>query len=123
VEAIAAFVAGGPELLDEATPFMREYYRRTAAGFTPEEQGRVRVPQIPDSADIWEHAWFWNPPEWILGGGPLSPGRSYPWFEGEVSWEPEHGLQLVFEDGQRSARPASTTATSPLPALTEILPS
>ncbi|MBO0834789.1 MAG: hypothetical protein J2P28_04615 [Actinobacteria bacterium] len=29
------------------------------------------------------------------------PGRSYLSFEGEVSWEPEHGMQLVYEDGQR----------------------
>jgi len=27
--------------------------------------------------------------------------RSYLSFEGEVSWEPEHELQLVYEDGQR----------------------
>jgi hypothetical protein len=80
---------------------MRAYCRHTAAGFTPDEQGRYGIPQIPDSADIWEHARFRDPPEWILGGGPLSPGRSYLSFEGEVSWEPEHGLQLVFEDGQR----------------------
>lgn len=32
---------------------------------------------------------------------PLAPGRSYLSFEGEVSWEPEHSLQLVFEDGWR----------------------
>jgi uncharacterized protein DUF6985 len=59
------------------------------------------VPQIQDSADIWEHVQFRHPPEWRLGGGPLTPGRSYLSFEGEVSWEPEHGLQLVYEDGQR----------------------
>ena len=100
-EAIGGFIAGGPQLLDEATPFMWEYYRRTAAEFTSEERGRYGIPEIPDSADIWEHVQFRHPPEWLLGGGPLAPGRSYLSFEGEVSWEPEHGLQLVYEDGQR----------------------
>ncbi|WP_394298793.1 DUF6985 domain-containing protein [Allosalinactinospora lopnorensis] len=61
----------------------------------------ARRPEIPDSADIWEHVQFHHPPEWRLGGGPLTPGRSYLSFGGEVSWEPEHGLQLVYEDGRR----------------------
>jgi hypothetical protein len=100
-EAIAAFIVGRPELLDEATPFLWEYYRYTAAEFTPEQRVRYGIPEIPDSADIWEHVEFRNIPEWRVGGGPLSPGRSYLSFEGEVSWEPEHGLQLVCEDGRR----------------------
>jgi hypothetical protein len=67
-------------------------------GPAPEDQ--ILREEIPDSADIWEHVQFRHPPQWRLGGGPLAPGRSYLSFEGEVSWEPEHGLQLVFEDGQ-----------------------
>jgi hypothetical protein len=100
-QAIDGFIAGGPQLLDEATPFLWAYYRHTAAEFTPEERATYGLPEIPDSADIWEHVQFRHPPEWHLGGGPLSPGRSYLSFEGEVSWEPEHGLQLVYEDGRR----------------------
>jgi hypothetical protein len=100
-EAIGGFVAGGAQLLEEATPFMWAYYRSTAAEFTPEEQARYGIPEIPGSADIWEHVQFRHPPEWRLGGGPLMPGRCYLSFEGEVSWEPEHGLQLVYEDGRR----------------------
>jgi len=100
-QAIGGFIAGGAQLLDEATPFLWAYYHRTAAEFTPEERARYGIPEIPDSADIWEHVQFRHPPWWSLGGGPLMPGRSYLSFEGEVSWEPEHGLQLVYEDGQR----------------------
>jgi hypothetical protein len=99
--AIGSFIAGGTQLLDEATPFMWAYYRATATEFTPEERIQYGIPKIPDSADIWEHVQFRHPPEWRLGRGPLAPGRSYLSFEGEVSWEPEHGLQLVYEDGQR----------------------
>jgi hypothetical protein len=100
-EVIGGFIAGGAELLDEATPFIWAYYRSTAGEFTAEERLRYGIPEIPDSADIWEHVQFRHPPEWRLGGGPLTPGRSYLSFEGEVSWEPEHGLQLVYEDGRR----------------------
>lgn len=100
-QAISDFIEGGPELLDEATPFLWEYYGHTAAEFTPAERAQYGIPEIPDSADIWEHVQFQHPPEWRSGGGPLEPGRSYISFEGEVSWEPEHGLQLVFEDGRR----------------------
>lgn len=100
-EAISRFIAGGPQLLDEATVFMWAYYRRTVAELAPHERGRHAMPEIPDSADIWEHVQFRHHPEWRRGGGPLTPGRSYLSFEGEVSWEPEHGLQLVYEDGLR----------------------
>jgi hypothetical protein len=100
-EAISGFIAGGAQLLEEATPFMWAYYRSTAAEFGPEERAQYGIPEIPDSADIWEHVQFRCPPWWSPGRGPLTPGRSYLSFEGEVSWEPEHGLQLVYEDGQR----------------------
>jgi uncharacterized protein DUF6985 len=100
-EAIGGFIAGGPQLLDAATPFLRAYYWSTAAEFTPRERIQYRIPEIAHFADIWEHVRFLRPPAWTLGGGPLMPGRSYLSFEGEVTWEPEHGLQLVFEDGVR----------------------
>jgi hypothetical protein len=100
-EVIRDFIAGGVELLDEASPFLRAYYESTVAEFSAEQRVDYGIPEIPDSADIWEHVQFHHPPEWRSGGGPLEPGRSYLSFEGEVSWEPEHGLQLVFDDGRR----------------------
>ena len=39
-QAIGDFIAGGPALLDEATPFLWEYYRHTAAEFTPAERAQ-----------------------------------------------------------------------------------
>jgi hypothetical protein len=101
LEAVSSFIAGGPQLLEEATPFLWEYYRHTVAAFTPEDRAQYGIPDIPESADIWEHVGFRHPPWWRLGGGPLKPGRSYLSFEGDVSWEREHGLQLVYEDGRR----------------------
>lgn len=100
-EAVSAFVAGGVRLLEEATPALWRYYRDTIAEFTPEERREYGLPEIPESADIWEHVSFpHEEASWQLGDEPFR-GRSYLSFEGEVSWEPEHGLQLVFEDGQR----------------------
>lgn len=101
-EAVSAFIAGGAGLLEEAAPALRRYYRSAIAEFTPKLQREYGLPEIPDSADIWEHVSF--PHEecaWHPGQGATDTGRSYLSFEGEVSWEPEHGLQLVFEDGQR----------------------
>jgi len=101
-EAISAFIAGGVRLLEEATPALWEYYRATIAEFTQEQRREYGLPEIPDSADIWEHVSFpHEESSWHLGNVLRERGRSYLSFEGEVSWEPEHGFQLVFEDGQR----------------------
>jgi hypothetical protein len=76
-------------------------YKAFKAKFSPEDRLDYGTPENPNSADIWEQVQFQHPPEWLLCDGPLMPGRSYLSFEGEVSWEPEHGLQLVYEDGRR----------------------
>ena len=59
------------------------------------------IPDIQPKSDIWDQVDFRSPPEIRRGGTPLEPAPAYLSFEGEVSWEPEHGLQLVFEHGQR----------------------
>lgn len=101
-EAVSTFVAGGVRLLEEATPALWDYYRATVTRFTPKQRRDYGIPEIPAAADIWVYVSF--PHEeatWHPGNVRLERGRSYLSFEGEVSWEPEHGLQLVFEDGQR----------------------
>jgi len=104
-QAITAFVAGGIRLLEEATPALSGYYRATIAEFTREQRREYGLPEIPDSADIWEHVSFpHEESSWHLGNVLKEQGRSYLSFEGEVTWEPEHGLQLVFEDGQRACK-------------------
>jgi hypothetical protein len=100
-EAIRNFKSGGAELLDTATPFLWAYYRSVVSVFTAAERDDYGIPEIPQSADIWEQVEFRLPPALTFGGNRLEPGRSYISFEGEVSWEPEHGLQLVFEHGLR----------------------
>ena len=98
-EVIGAFLAAGPDLLDEATPHLWAYYRSTADEFTREQRAAYGIPELPDSTDVWSQVAIHLPPDMSLGHPPLSPARSYMSFEGEVSWEPEHGLQLVLKEG------------------------
>ncbi len=98
---VANFVRGGPQLLDEATSYLWAYYLSFAGSFSAEERAACGIPELPDSIDIWDEVDFEHPPEIDLGRGRYSPAPSYISFEGEVSWEREHGLQLVFEHGRR----------------------
>ena len=95
------FTSRGPELLDAATDHLWAYYRSVAAALSPAEREQRGVPTIDESGDIWEQVEIRFPPAFTLGGRRFAPARSYISFEGEVSWEIEHGLQLVVEDGRR----------------------
>ena len=94
--AISALRARGAAALDAATPYLWEYYRDMAAVVGTGEDG---VPDIPAGSDIWEHVELSRPPIAFLGGTALEPSPCYLSFEGEVAWEPEHGLQLVYDLG------------------------
>lgn len=61
---------------------------------------------------FWGYVQITVPPMVEAGGDPLEPAASYLSFEGEVPWEPEHGLELVFEDGRRIGRSVLATATA-----------
>ena len=100
-EAIRNFRNAGPELLDDATPYLWAYYRSVASAFEADERKEYGIPELTESGDIWDEVEIRSPPELRLGGTQHEPGRSYVSFEGNVSWEVEHGLQLVFEHGER----------------------
>lgn len=99
--AAAAFRAAGPELLDEATPHLWAYYRATVDELGPDRLSDAGVPVLDEDADIWAEVTIAEPPSIEVGGTDLEPAAAYVSFEGEVSWEPEHGLQLVVENGER----------------------
>lgn len=98
-DAIRNFVAGGPELLDEATPYLWQYYRSVVNSFDEAEMNDYGIPILSNDVEIWDEVAITESPTIRLGGSRLEPGRSYISFEGEVSWEIEHGLQIVFEHG------------------------
>ncbi len=100
-DAKRTFRGAGPDLLDRVTDDLWAYYRSTAAEFTAQQRSDYGVAELPASADIWGEVSVTAPPEFTVGGSPHEPARCYLSFEGEVSWEPEHGLQLVVEEGRR----------------------
>lgn len=101
-QALANFVDGGDALLDQATAYLWQYYQATVAALGDAALGDHQVPRLARDADIWEHVTLPRPPCFHVGQtSEYEPGISYFSFEGEVSWEPEHGLQLVFEHGRR----------------------
>lgn len=95
-----SFLAAGPEILAAATEHLWAYYRGTAEEFTPEDREDYGIPELGADADIWAEVSITGPPVLDVGGEPLAPAAAYLSFEGEVSWEDEHGLQLVFENGR-----------------------
>ncbi len=95
----AAFAGAGVELLASATPYLWEYYDSERAKYTDEARIVWGFPVIDADADIWTYVSFRHPPEATAGTPPLEPAEWYLSFEGNVAWEPEHGLQLVFADG------------------------
>ena len=94
-EAVAAVRAGGAALLDTVTPHLWEYYRDMADACGEDNLGMT---PLAEGDDIWVHVELPRPPSVSRGYGPPSePSPCYLNFEGEVTWEPEHGLQLVFD--------------------------
>ncbi len=101
-QAVQAFLDAGPEILDDATPYLWAYYRSTFEDFPVEDREAWGIPTLSDGADIWEQVDLQATADWGIGGKEeLMPDPSYLSFEGEVSWEPEHGLQLVLAEGIR----------------------
>ncbi len=100
-EACDNFLKRGPELLDEATPYLWDYYRSVADDFSATQRRDLGIPELSPSTDIWDEVTFDFLPAIETGGVRYEPGLSYISFEGEVSWEREHGLQLVIEHGER----------------------
>jgi len=99
--ALANFRAANSGMLDAATPHLWAYYKDTVNEYGPELAAEYGVPLLDPATDIWSHVSIEMAPSVVLGSSQFSPAPVYLSFEGEVSWEPEHGLQLVVEQGLR----------------------
>ncbi len=95
------FRDAGPELLDRVTSELWAYYRSTADEFSAHQRATYGIPELSELADVWAQVVISSAPDFSVGESPYEPGSCYISFEGEVSWESEHGLQLVVEDGRR----------------------
>ena len=94
--AIRNFLSAGPGVLEEAEPHVYRYYHDCNAHREPGDDEYVAIDR---PADVWAHV--------QLGGEAVVARRAYGdrgmyvSLECECDWEPEHGLQIVFENGLR----------------------
>ena len=92
--AAVAFLSGDGSALRAASDHVFAYYLDTVREVR--EQGwDATLPEIAGPAEVWEHVTFGR--EWHLD---RRDGQVYVSVECECTWEPEHGLQLVFRDGR-----------------------
>ena len=79
---------------DEIVPHLWQYYQDIRARVDPDE-----IVNIPDPADIWKHV---QPRSVSVNRD--ERGVPYIDIEANCDWEPEHGLQLVLQNGTRWVR-------------------
>jgi hypothetical protein len=93
--AIRDFLALDGSVLQAAAPSIFEYYQDVVAGWGP---GDPRYVKIPSPAEIWRHIHIGT--DVMVVRNPSHDRRVYVSIECECDWEPEHGLQIVFREGQ-----------------------
>ncbi len=89
--AIRNFCAGGASLRDRATPYVYAYY----AEFFTEYGSDGTIPAVTLQADVWDLVSTRTHGAHVL----VEDGVPYVLVEADCVWEPEHGLQLVFANG------------------------
>jgi hypothetical protein len=91
--AIASFIALEPSVLRDVEEHVFRYYLDCKGDFEPGEPGYL---EIGRASDVWKHVEF---------GEEATVGREgkavYISLGCNCDWEEEHGLQIVFKDGQR----------------------
>jgi len=94
--AIANFLSLLPAALKETEPHIFRYYKRFADEVEPDESD---LAPIASPAEIWDHIRFDEEP--LVTRRSYGDEGVYISLECECSWEPEHGLQIVFQHGLR----------------------
>lgn len=93
-QAIRNFLSADLKVLEDAEPYIFQYYERCQGYFELDDD---EVVKISSPSDIWPHIW--------LGREPVVTRRAYGdkgfyiSLECNCAWEPEHGLQIVFKNG------------------------
>lgn len=109
--AITNLASAGPELLESATEPVFQYYADITGEFCAEEREAYGMPDIAQAADVWQHVQLGRTPSLSTTVGSrsayLHTDVAYVTFECECAWEAEHGLCLVFIDGERLGRVSS----------------
>ena len=94
--AIANFLAADEAVLKAASSAVFAYYKDMLAYTSPGDEAYVPIAS-PD--DVWSHVQFGYEP--IVSRYHHGDKRVYISLECNCDWEPEHGLQIVFRDGNR----------------------
>lgn len=92
--AITNFLALDEPVLRAAGPAIHEYFRDVESDVGDEEG----FPSITAPDDVWKHIRFIG--EVAVQRDSWREQRVYVTVECECDWEPEHGLQIVFQDGR-----------------------
>ena len=95
--AIANFLAADEAVLKAASSAVFAYYKDMLA-YTSSPGDEAYVP-IASPDDVWSHVQFGYEP--IVSRYHHGDKRVYISLECNCDWEPEHGLQIVFRDGNR----------------------
>src|SRR5262249_10938237 len=94
VEALQKFLSLPQSRAAEIIPHLWAYYQELWHAVGPPE-----LPGISEPTTIWRHV----EPRWLLLERD-EQGVVHLSIEGECDWEPEHGLQLVLQNGDRWVR-------------------
>ena len=93
--AIENFMAIERSVLEDAQPFIFAYYEAVNDNWEPDDEEYI---QIDSPGDIWKHIQFGK--KTYVSRRPRGDRGIYVVVECECSWEPEHGLMLVFRNGE-----------------------
>lgn len=93
--AIGSFLSIEADVLKVAEPQVFSYYGDMNCDWNPSDAEYVR---INTPGEVWNHVQFGK--EAFIGRRPFGDQGIYVSVECECDWEPEHGLQLVFRNGE-----------------------
>lgn len=94
--AISEFLSSPTSALKEAETYIYQYYQDISSFISPSDQEFVA---IDSPAEIWAHIQFGSEP--IVSRRGYGDEKIYISLECNCDWEREHGLQIVFKDGNK----------------------
>jgi len=93
--AITNFLSIDDSVLKAASPYVFQYYKDCIAHWTQGEQ----FLSIPSPEDVWAHVRLGDEP--MVSRRPYGDKGIYVSLECGCDWEQEHGLQIVFKNGNK----------------------
>ena len=93
-EAINNFLVAPNSVLSNAAPHIFKYYQEIKSYCEPSDK---EFPVIGSPHEVWRHIQFGA--QAIVSRRPYGDRGIYVSLECNCSWEPEHGLQIIFKNG------------------------